>query len=174
TWQLGWGLGLELFRRGERIFGGHTGGMPGFVSVLSYSRQDRVGSVLLVSSGAPDPGEQTGLLLTERAVETLAEPTPWMPEATAPAEVAPLLGRWWSEGYEFVFAYRKGRLEARLASAPPTTRPAVFAPDGTDRFRTVSGRERGELLRVVRDEGGEVVKLYWATYPFTRDQRTFS
>jgi hypothetical protein len=44
----------------------------------------------------------------------------------------------------------------------------VFEPDGEDRFRTVSGRERGERLRVVRDQDGAVAKLYWATYPFTR------
>ena len=33
-WTLGWGLGIELWRRGERVFGGHTGGFPGFVSKL--------------------------------------------------------------------------------------------------------------------------------------------
>jgi hypothetical protein len=29
------------------------------------------------------------------------------------------------------------------------------------------------VLRVVRDERGEVVKLYWATYPFTRAPEIF-
>jgi hypothetical protein len=46
--------------------------------------------------------------------------------------------------------------------------PSVFQPDGTDRFRVLSGRERGELMRVIRDEQGAAVKLYWATYPCTR------
>jgi len=174
TWSLGWGLGIELFRRGDRIFAGHTGGMPGFVTILSYSRKEHVGSVVLMSSGAPDPGEQTGLLLTEKAIELLAEPSVWEPVAEAPEAIVPLLGRWWSEGYEFVFSYREGRLHARPATARPTAPPAVFAPDGDDRFRTLSGSERGELLRVVRNEAGEVEKLYWATYPFTRDQRAFS
>jgi hypothetical protein len=49
----------------------------------------------------------------------------------------------------------------------------VFEPEGEDRYRTVSGRERGEVLRVVRDEAGAVVKLYWATYPFTREPEIF-
>jgi hypothetical protein len=35
------------------------------------------------------------------------------------------------------------------------------------------GRERGELLRVIRDEAGVPVKLYWATYPFTRTPQVF-
>ena len=37
SWTLGWGLGIELWRRGERLFGGHTGGFPGFLSILLYS-----------------------------------------------------------------------------------------------------------------------------------------
>ena len=49
----------------------------------------------------------------------------------------------------------------------------MFEPEGEDRFRTVSGRERGEVLRVVRDDAGEVVRLYWATYPFTRAPEIF-
>ena len=68
---------------------------------------------------------------------------------------------------------RTGKLEARFAAAPPEREPSVFEPEGEDRFRTVSGRERGEVLRVVRDESGAVVKLYWATYPFTRSPEIF-
>src|SRR5439155_1182433 len=83
------------------------------------------------------------------------------------------LGRWGSEGHEFVFSWRSGRLEARVATAPAERAPSAFEPDGEDRFRTVSGDERGELLRVVRGDGGEVVKLYWATYPFTRAPAAF-
>ena len=49
----------------------------------------------------------------------------------------------------------------------------MFEQDGVDRYRTVSGSERGELLSIVRDEDGGVTKLYWATYPFTRTPETF-
>ena len=49
----------------------------------------------------------------------------------------------------------------------------MFAEEGPDRFRVVSGRETGELLRVVRHPDGTVDKLYWATYPVTRDPRPF-
>ena len=38
---------------------------------------------------------------------------------------------------------------------------------------TLQGRERGELLRVVRDADGTPVRLYWATYPFTRRPQVF-
>jgi CubicO group peptidase (beta-lactamase class C family) len=174
NWTLGWGLGIELWRRGERIFGGHTGGFPGFLSILAYSRRDRVGAVVLTNAGNWPNLSSTGLEVAEAAVEELApELEPWRPEVAPPAEIAPLLGRWWSEGDESIFSWRGGKLEARLADAPPEREPSVFEPEGDDRFRVVSGRERGETLRVVRDENGEVVKLYWATYPFTRTPEVF-
>ncbi len=37
----------------------------------------------------------------------------------------------------------------------------------------VEGRERGELLRIVRDADGVPVRLYLATYPLTRAPATF-
>jgi CubicO group peptidase (beta-lactamase class C family) len=173
-WTLGWGLGIELWRRGDRIFGGHTGGFPGFISMFVYSRRERIGAVVLTNSGRWPKATDTGLRLLEAALEELAPaPEPWLPEEAPPGEIAPLLGRWWSEGHEFVFSWRSGRLEARVATAPAERAPSAFEPDGEDRFRTVSGDERGELLRVVRGDGGEVVKLYWATYPFTRAPEIF-
>jgi CubicO group peptidase (beta-lactamase class C family) len=174
NWTRGWGLGIELSRRGERVFGGHTGGFPGFLSILAYSRRERIGAVVLTNAGNWPNLNPTGLALAEAALEELApELEPWQPEESPPAEIAPLLGRWWSEGDESIFSWRGGKLEARLADAPPEREPSVFEPEGDDRFRVISGRERGESLRVVRDEHGEVVKLYWATYPFTRTPEVF-
>ena len=169
-WTLGWGLGIELWRRGERIFGGHTGGFPGFLSVFVYSRRYGIGAVALTNSGHWPKLSETGLALAEAALEEFTpELEPWVPEEPPPEKIVTLLGRWWSEGSETVFSWRHGKLEARLATAPPEREPSVFEQEGDDRFRTVSGGERGEVLRVVRDGSGAVVKLYWATYPFTRE-----
>jgi CubicO group peptidase (beta-lactamase class C family) len=173
-WTLGWGLGLELRRRGERIFGGHTGGFPGFLSILTYSRREGVGAIMLTNSSDWPKLSSTGLELAEAALEELApELEPWAPEEAPPPEIAPMLGRWWSEGSETIFSWRRGKLEARLAAALPEREPSVFEPEGDDRYRVVSGGERGERLRVVRDEAGDVVRLYWATYPFTRTPEVF-
>ena len=89
-------------------------------------------------------------------------------------DVEGLLGRWFSEGSEFVLAWRSGQLEARMVAAPASKAPAVFERLSDDMWRTVSGREQGEPLRVVRAEGGSVTKLYWATYPFVRPAQGFS
>lgn len=169
AWKLGWGLGLMLMREGDRIFVGHGGAMPGFLTGLAISPKERSGAVVLVNSGA---GVKIEELLRKLAVKTAdaypPEPEPWRPAADVPAALEPLLGRWWTEGEEVVISHRDGKLEARPATAPPNLPPSVFEPAGDDRFRGVSGPEEGELLEVVRAADGSVEKLYWATYPLKR------
>jgi hypothetical protein len=61
-----------------------------------------------------------------------------------------------------------------LALLIPTTVLLILDRSSTPgRFRVVSGRETGEVLRVVRHPDGRLDKLYWATYPVTRDPRAF-
>jgi CubicO group peptidase (beta-lactamase class C family) len=168
-WTQAWALGPALIRRGDTIFAGHTGGFPGFLSIFLYSRTAKIGAVALANASVWPKLIEVGLDLATKAIELLpAVVEEWRPDESPPAEIEPLLGRWWSEGAEVVFSYRRGRLEARQASAPPEREPSVFEREAPDRFRTVAGRERGEVLRVVRGNDGAVDKLYWATYPFTR------
>jgi CubicO group peptidase (beta-lactamase class C family) len=174
-WKLGWGLGLTLLREGDRIFVGHGGAMPGFLAGLAVSPKERSGAVVLVNSGAGVKIDELTRKIAVVAAEAYPpEPEPWRPIDGVPPELEPLLGRWWSEGTEFVIRYRNGKLEAREAEGPATAPPAVFEPDGADRFRGVSGPEQGEPLEVVRGSDGAVEKLYWATYPMTRTPQSFS
>jgi CubicO group peptidase (beta-lactamase class C family) len=174
AWTQAYGLGLYLWRRGERVFAGHTGGFPGYVSIVAWSPVEQAGGVLLTNAGVWNQLSETGLRFAEAVLDELpAQREPWRAQAPPPDEVAPLLGYWWSEGLEFAFSWRQGRLEATLANAPSVLPPAAFEPEGPDLWRTVSGRERGELLRVVRDGDGAVTKLYWATYPFLRKPVSF-
>ena len=173
-WTSGWGLGLMLARKGERVFAGHPGGMPGFRSAVVWSRKEHIVAAVLTNTTANVNPEELVVELAEKTADAYpAEPEPWRPGEPAPPELAGVLGRWWSEGTETVFSFRDGRLEARRADDPADKEPAVFAPDGPNRFRVVSGRERGELLEIVRNERGDVAKLYWATYPFERAPSTF-
>jgi CubicO group peptidase (beta-lactamase class C family) len=171
-WTLAWGLGLMLHRVGERILVGHDGGAIGGVSVVAVEPERGVGAAVLANTTSGFDPDRLAFELVEAALDA-TEAEPWRPAAAPPGEIAPLLGRWWSEGVEFVFSWRGGRLEARSAGAPEGREPAVFEPAGENRFRTVSGRERGEWLEVVRGDDGAVVRLYWATYPFTREPRPF-
>jgi CubicO group peptidase (beta-lactamase class C family) len=173
-WKLGWGLGVALMREGDRIFVGHGGAMPGFLAGLAVSPEERSGAVVLVNSGAGVKIEDLTRKLAVKAADAYpSEPEPWQAMEAVPPELEPLLGRWWTEGTELTLSVRQGRLELRDPTAPQSLPPSVFAPVGDNRFRGVSGPEEGELLEVVRDGSGQVTKLYWATYPLTREPRTF-
>jgi CubicO group peptidase (beta-lactamase class C family) len=176
-WTLAWGLGLMLYRSGERITHGHAGSMPGFVSSVMAHAKDgqRVGTVVLANSTTGVDVESLAGALIDSALAAAPPPSAWAPSDPPPEDVEGLLGRWWSEGSEYVFAWSHGRLEARAAFERDlrAQRPAVFEPTGPDRWRTACGREEGEELRAVRDDGGKVRRMYWATYPLTRKPEGF-
>lgn len=173
-WTLGWGLGVSLYRNGDQFASGHDGAMPGFLAALMVDRRRRLSVAVVGNSGArSDPNALAAGLLND-ARELVPEQTePWRPGDAPPPELAGVLGRWWSEGEEFEFSYRDGNLQARAARSPEHRPPAVFHPDGEDRYRGASGRERGELLAVLRDADGQVRELRWAGYPFTRSPQVF-
>ncbi|MFG1953797.1 serine hydrolase domain-containing protein [Micromonospora sp. NPDC048830] len=182
SWGAGFGLGLILVPQGDRVIHvGHDGAMPGFLAAV-YGRcggpgtPGAMGCAVLGSSGTGVRVlELTHELLAASAEHDPADIAPWRPGEPAPAHLRGMLGRWWGEGFEYVFSWHDGALRARGADDPAGKPPAVFAPlpDRPDVFRTVSGREAGELLRLTRDEHGTVTRLHWATYRFTRTQETF-
>ena len=176
TWTLGHGLGLQLVRRGERVLFGHGGAMPGFLAMLLGRRPEGIGAALVTNASTPATAvEEITVELAEKALESYAaEEEPWRAEAEPPPEVAELLGIWWTEGTPFVFWWESGRLRARPTESQKPRAVSVFEADGPDRFRVAEGREQGELLRVVRDSEGGIAKLYWATYPVTREPSTFA
>jgi CubicO group peptidase (beta-lactamase class C family) len=175
SWTLGYGLGVALYRDKERVLVGHGGAMPGFLAGLVVSPEDDIGAVALANSSAGAFAEALALKLARRTHELEpGDAEEWRVGEPPPPAVASLLGRWWSEGNEYVFTWSKGKLNATIAeSQRGALEPTVFEPDGDDRYRPVSGLERGELLRVARDEQGVPVRLYWATYPFTRAPQVF-
>ncbi len=174
TWAGAIGLGFMVLRSGEHVYAGHTGGFPGAISGLFTDRKAKTGAVVLMNSSvSPDPAAfamELADTVTDR--EPRIEPA-WRPGTSVPDELAELVGVWFSEGSAFTFSVRQGRLEARADKAPRHQPPAVFERVDTDLFRTVSGRERGELLRIRRDDRGRVTKMNWATYLVTREPLAF-
>lgn len=180
-WSAGFGLGLLLVPQEQRVVHvGHDGAMPGFLAGV-YGRRGgpetppACGVAVLGSSGtATALLDLPHQLLAATVEHDPAEIAPWVPGEPAPDGYRSILGRWWGEGFEYVFAWHDGALRARGADDPEGRPPAVFAPAGPDVLRTVSGREVGELLRLTRDPAsGAVVRMHWATYRFTRAQETF-
>ncbi len=174
-WNGGMGLGFFVHRAPSgRTWVGHDGGMPGHITSLLTHRESGTGGIVLMSNTAGSDPSALAIQLAEKVVDDApVEDEPWRPGTTVPEELAGIIGRWYSEGREFTFSVREGRLEARQAGAPASRPPSVFAAEAPDRYRTESGRERGELLRVTRDDSGAVDRLHWATYLFTREPLGF-
>jgi len=175
-WTSGWGLGLILDRRGDRVLAGHTGAMPGFLASLSLDRATRSVAVALSNAtrGAavgPLSADLVDAVIDGRlGAEPLADAAPWVALGEVPAELDGVLGRWWSEAAETVFTWRADGLHALLIGAAASSETRFERLD-RDRWRAVAGRFTGERLIVRRDRAGEVAALEWATYPFTRTPR---
>lgn len=174
-WTQGWGLGFQLMRRDGKTWFGHTGGLPGSITgIFTEPSTATTGLALMNNSNSPEPaGFAIDLGSYVDAHEPVA-PQPWTPGTDQPEALVPLVGRWYSEGTGFTFSIKEGHLEARIDGLAASRPPSVFEPVETDVYRTASGRERGELLRVSRHSDGSVRQLNWATYRFTREPLSFS
>ena len=182
-WAVGFGLGLIMQPQGDRVVHvGHDGAMPGFLAGV-YGRHGGagtppgLGAAALGSSGtAGETMDTVHALLAASAEHDPVDVDAWHPAPPTPEAYRSALGRWWSEGFEYVFRWRDGSLQAAGADQAATRPPAVFSPvDGReDVLRPGSGREVGELLRLTRAPDGTVVGMHWATYRFSRVQETFS
>jgi len=172
-WLSGYGLGLQLRRDGDRILAGHGGSMPGFIARLYYLPREKVVVAALTneSEAALAP---FGLSLVRTTVdEWPVAPEAWRVGEPPPEDVVPLLGVWFMEAAQMTLRWRGGRLEGSFPDAADWELPAVFEKERDDRWRTVSGPEHGEALKILRGEDGAVERLVWAGYPVTREPGTW-
>ncbi len=185
-WLSGYGLGLELRRdpialrpggagfagdasSQERILAGHGGSMPGFIARLYFSPKEKVVVAALTNESEAALGE-LGLALVRATVdEWPVAPEPWRIGEPPPNDVVPVLGGWFMEAARVVFRWREGRLEARFDGSLDWEPSSVFERETDDRWRTVSGSEQGEALRIKRGPDGSVERMVWAGYPVTRE-----
>jgi CubicO group peptidase (beta-lactamase class C family) len=174
-WTTGYGLGLQLWRRGERVFVGHTGSMPGYLAVVMVHRPSGTGVVAFANvytmRGATISG--LGLSILEAVLD--CEPVPravtWRAGGPPPEDVIPLCGRWWWMGREYEARWDGARSELVIVyvRADDEADEWRFTPDGPDRWRGRSGENAGEVLSVRRDGSGNAAAIDIATSIFTRD-----
>ena len=93
-WTVAWGTGLELYRRGESLFVGHGGAMPGHLAGLVVDRKTKIGAAVLTNTGAGASPEKLALDLATAAIAALPPAAElWQAGERAPDEIEPLLGR---------------------------------------------------------------------------------
>ena len=173
-WRSAYGLGFGLMRSGDRVYLGHGGAMPGFLTGLQVSRPGGTGVIVSANTTAlAAPLDLATALLTLVLDEAPAVvDQAWVPEVAQP-DVKGLLGTWWSEGEPISFFVREGELWSRLDGGT-SLQETRFAPLDTDTYRAVEGRERGERLEIVRRLDGSIERLYFATYALTRQASAFA
>jgi hypothetical protein len=167
SWTGGYGLGLQLFRVGERVFVGHGGSMPGYVAHLAVHRKSRLGVIAFANSYG-----LTGTHIRDVALETLTaaldgEPetvTPWRPPTPPTGEARGLVGRWWWMGREF-----EVRADGETLEMTGPNHWSRYAREAPDRWRGVDGENEGEVLQILRDDEGAVETMDIATFLFRRD-----
>ena len=165
TWSGGHGLGVELYRRGERVLVGHGGSMPGYVSIIAVHRPSRTGVVGYANAYGFPIGPLGFAALTEVLDREPAPPAPWRPAAPPPPEAAELCGRWWWMGLPHDAVWEGDELVVTRLGRDPWR----FTREGTDLWRCHSGANDGETLVVRRDQAGGVAALDIATFIFTKD-----
>jgi CubicO group peptidase (beta-lactamase class C family) len=171
-WTSGYGLGLQLWRRGERVLVGHTGSMPGYLAVLMVHRRSGTGVVAfansysIVGSGIGALGQS--IMEAVLDTEPTPAPTPWRPAAPPPPDVEPLCGQWWWMGLAFEAGWDAARSELVIASPKPGAVAWRFVREAGDRWRGRTGENAGEVLMVRRNGAGEITELDIATFAFTR------
>ncbi|RKN50593.1 serine hydrolase domain-containing protein [Micromonospora endolithica] len=170
AWTGGHGLGIELYRRGERVYVGHGGSMPGYVAALTVHRPSRTAVVGFANAYGFRVGHIGGLSQEALTLVLDTEPAPvppWRPASTPPpAELAELTGRWWWMGTTLDLSC--DRVTGELVAHVRGERESRFVAAGSDRWRGRSGPENGEILTVLRDPAGRPVALDIATFVFTR------
>ncbi|HEX2355785.1 MAG TPA: serine hydrolase domain-containing protein [Micromonosporaceae bacterium] len=174
AWTGGYGLGIQSWRRGERIYVGHTGSMPGYLSVLMVHRASRTGVVLFANAynlrGASMASIGLDALTAVLDSEPSPPPAPWRPGTQPPPDVAPLCGRWWWMGIEVEAAWDSGASSLVLTTRAGRGSTDVwrFDRESADRWRCRSGSNDGEIMTVQRDAAGVPSALDIATFVFRR------
>ena len=169
SWSHGYGYGLQLWRRGERVFIGHTGSMPGYLAVVVVHRPTSTGVVAFANTYtlAGTGIARVGIEILEAVLSAEPVRTPPSRPRTAPAppHARPLLGRWFWMGREYEALWSG---DDQLVIVAPSEE-WCFVPEGVDRWRGVTGEQAGEILAVLRDPTGAVTGLDIATFVLRRE-----
>ncbi len=167
SWSTGHGLGLELYRSGDRVYVGHGGSMPGYLAHLLVHRPGKTATMIFAN--AYTLHEQRIAALNTSLLDLVldsepARATPWRPAVARPQHE--LAGVWWWMGRQLL-AYAEGD-ELVMEPVSPAATPWRFTQESADVWRCHSGSNDGERMLVRRDADGTAVELDIATFLHTR------
>jgi CubicO group peptidase (beta-lactamase class C family) len=125
-WVSGYGLGLQLFRRGGRVLYGHSGSMPGFLATLCISPDDGVGGIALANATSGVDIAAIAIDLVKIVADNEPRlPARWKPLTDVEADLLALTGLWY-------WGPRPYLLRLRADRAGETLRVVRAAGDAVD------------------------------------------
>ena len=172
-WVGGYGFGWRIVRRGDRIYHGHGGSVPGYRSQILFDASLKVGIVVLIDGvGAVDQIAADLMDTLAEQVQAAEKIRPAAPPSPTPPEYRRFLGLYRMLRVGDVPAsieYRGGKLRLKdgPASPFPGAPPTVLEP--TDRplvFMVRGGRYAGEPLTFILAEDDTVTGFKAAGFTF--------
>ncbi len=171
-WDLGYGLGLQLWNAGGRRSYGHTGSMPGFTGVLRIDAATGDAAINLSNSTTPSSGPAFAADLLRILAENDPPERPEWTAAGVARDALDLVGTWYWGPMAFLVSVVPGPggagsvLEFRVAGSGSLAHR--FRQAGDEIWTGLDGYFAGEPLRPVRGEDGRVVALDLASHTYTR------
>lgn len=166
-WETSYGLGLQLLRSEGRLLSGHSGSMPGFLTGLWTSPDDRLAAVVLTNTTSGLRAASLAAQLLGLAAEREpAIPEPWRPIAEPDPELVALTGIWyWGTGASEL---RLGEGRVLTLGSFGSVTGCRFLPEEDGSWTGQGGYFTGERLRLARRPDGTVSHLDIGTFVFTR------
>jgi CubicO group peptidase (beta-lactamase class C family) len=164
-WAAGYGLGLQLWNVGGVRYYGHTGSMPGFVSILQIADSPGSDTAIAVCNSTSGFSRSLGTDL----LAILAECEPFCPPEWTPArvddELLGLLGMWYWGPAPFTLRLTGDVLEFTKNGDGRVMR---FEADGKGGWTGIDGYQAGEPLVPVTGPDGSVIALDIGSFIYTR------
>lgn len=171
-WELGYGLGLQLWNSGGHRSYGHTGSMPGFIGVLQIDAASGDAAIMLTNSTASSSGPPFTADLLRILAENDPRPRPEWTAAGVASDDLDLVGTWYWGPRAFLVSVGGGLdgpgtlLEFRVADSAALAYRFGRGDGGS--WTGLDGYFAGEELRPVRGADGRVVALDLASHTYTR------
>jgi D-alanyl-D-alanine carboxypeptidase len=174
-WVGGYGFGWRINRRGDRVYHGHGGSVPGYRSQIFFDASLKVGIVLLIDGVGMADAIAAPLLDTAAAHVAAAERArPQVMPSPTPPEYRRFLGL-----YQMLrvgdtatrVEYRNGTLTLKDAPSGPFPGAPPITLDPTDEptvFMVRGGRYSGEPLTFSLSDDGAVTGFKAAGFTFVR------
>src|SRR5215212_11002051 len=174
-WVGGYGFGWRINRRGDRVYHGHGGSVPGYRSQIFFDASLKVGIVVLIDGvGMADEIAASLMDTTDEHVAAAGKARSDVPPSPTPPAYRRFLGL-----YQMLrvgdmstrVEYRGGKLHLKDAPAGPFPGAPPVTLDPTDQptvFVVRGGRYSGEPLTFHLDADGAVTGFKASGFSFVR------